>query len=262
MYTLEDLYNRLQSGAQGAKRTGGFAEPQAGPGATGHNLNQLMNIAPMVDDGMGASPTDVAKDKTYWGLTTNDWGSQTGTAYCSTYLALVPKTGQHVCYKYDGTTGTIACPAEGQPGYGQDGFYQWGVKLDISTNRFSEWGSDVVQDNLTGLMWAQDGGIPARDWEDALSYCDTLNLGGHTDWRLPNVKELLTLIDYGNSNPALPTGYNGYFTNIAVASYWSSTTTIHATNQAWAVHFWAGETKMPAKTENHRVLPVRGGNAN
>lgn len=57
----------------------------------------------------------------------------------------------------------------------------------------------TVTDRATGLQWQQaDSGI-AMSWEAALAYADTLTLAGHDDWRLPNVKELQSLVDYARS---------------------------------------------------------------
>ena len=69
---------------------------------------------------------------------------------------------------------------------------------------------DCVTDNLTGLMWAKNANLPngTRTWQGALDYVASMNSGsglcGYHDWRLPNRKELLSLIDYSQYNPALP----------------------------------------------------------
>lgn len=78
MFTLEDLYNRLLSGTAGNKRSGAFTEPTAAPGSTMHNLNEIMNKAPIVD-ALGAVNTQVLTGKKFWGLTSGQWGLQTGT---------------------------------------------------------------------------------------------------------------------------------------------------------------------------------------
>lgn len=78
MFTLEDLYNRLLSGAAGNKRGGAFTEPASGPGSTMHSLNEIMNKAPLVD-AQGAGNTQVLTGKKFWGLTSGQWGMQTGT---------------------------------------------------------------------------------------------------------------------------------------------------------------------------------------
>jgi len=63
-------------------------------------------------------------------------------------------------------------------------------------NDFVDNGDGTVTDLATGLMWQQaDDGI-SRDWEAALAYAENLNLGGYTDWRLPNAKELQSIVDY------------------------------------------------------------------
>jgi hypothetical protein len=75
----------------------------------------------------------------------------------------------------------ISAPTNGQPFYGQDAHYN---------------GNGTITDNVTGLMWQQaDDGI-TRDWENSLSYCEGLSLGGHIDWHLPNAKELHSIVDY------------------------------------------------------------------
>ncbi len=58
---------------------------------------------------------------------------------------------------------------------------------------------ETVSDRATGLMWQQsDDGI-TRNWDDALSYCESLELAGYNDWRLPNAKELQSLVDYSRA---------------------------------------------------------------
>jgi hypothetical protein len=77
-YTLEDIYQRLASGAAGVPET--FKEPSGALGVgTGHTLSETMALAPQVDAG-GAITTEVAAGKTFWGLNENEWGLRTGTA--------------------------------------------------------------------------------------------------------------------------------------------------------------------------------------
>lgn len=80
MYTLEDVYNRLDTGVGGAKRTGGFVEPIEPPASTGRMIDEVVNKLPAADDTEGAVPADVVSGKTFWGLNTKDgkWGLQTG----------------------------------------------------------------------------------------------------------------------------------------------------------------------------------------
>ena len=83
-YTLEDIYNRLNDGTAGAKSA--FTEPGAGPGTgTMHDLNDIMDEAPVADNTDGAVPAEVLTGKKYWSLRTDgsggsSWGLETGTA--------------------------------------------------------------------------------------------------------------------------------------------------------------------------------------
>lgn len=78
MYTLQDLCNRLNTGAAGTLRTGPFAEPSVGPAATMCTLNEIMAAMPTVDAN-GAGVADVLAGKTFWGLLAGGgWGLKTG----------------------------------------------------------------------------------------------------------------------------------------------------------------------------------------
>lgn len=56
--------------------------------------------------------------------------------------------------------------------------------------------ADTVHDQATQLMWQRQDDATPRSWADALAYCDGLTLAGHQDWRLPNAKELHSIVDY------------------------------------------------------------------
>ena len=102
-------------------------------------------------------------------------------------------------------------------------------------NNFVDNGDGTVSDLATGLMWQKaDDGIP-RDWQEALEYAENLELAGYTDWRLPNAKELQSIVDYSRSpqttnSPAIdpvfetteinyPDGSGGHY-----PFFWTSTT--------------------------------------
>ena len=70
---------------------------------------------------------------------------------------------------------------------------------DYGTNEFVDNGDGTVTDNATGLMWMQDDNGAGVLWENALSYAEGLEHAGHTDWRLPNAKELQSIVDYTRS---------------------------------------------------------------
>jgi hypothetical protein len=103
-----------------------------------------------------------------------------------------------------------------------------------------------VTDNLTGLVWTQDAGCGGKkNWSDSVNFCNLLIDGdcglsdGSSigDWRLPNARELHSLIDFGNQYPALPTGHP--FTT-AGGWGWTSTTPLNAPNVAMDVHIDGG----------------------
>ncbi len=98
------------------------------------------------------------------------------------------------------------------------------------TPRFTDNNNGTVTDNLTGLIWTKNSVMAIENWDDALSFANSLASGtaGLTDgsqagdWRLPNVRELLSLLDYGRESPALPA--DNPFENLTGMWYWSSTT--------------------------------------
>ena len=68
--------------------------------------------------------------------------------------------------------------------------------------------TNVVLDNLTGLMWTRNANLGgSRTWTNSITYCEALTNGGYEDWRLPSVRELQSLMDYGRDTPALPPGH-------------------------------------------------------
>lgn len=247
MYTLQQIYDRLDIGAAGSKMTA-FTEPASGPGSgTMRTLDEVMGKAPAVDAANGATAADVASGKTFWGLTSGQWGLQTGTGSLgNTYNAAVPKTGQTTSYAT-----------------GDDGDLERGVAWP--STRFTDTGNGTVVDNLTGLIWLKNANcFGLQTWANALSAANTLNSGecGLTDgsaegaWRLPNVREQQSLIDHGRWNRALPSGHP--FTGVQGYSYWTSTTHASNTLAAWLVFLEGGDVSYHAKTATYHVWPVRG----
>ncbi len=70
---------------------------------------------------------------------------------------------------------------------------------DYGINNFVENDDGTISDLATGLMWQQADDGQTRNWEDSLSYAEGLEYAGYDDWRLPNAKELQSIIDYTNS---------------------------------------------------------------
>jgi hypothetical protein len=126
---------------------------------------------------------------------------------------------------------------------------------------FSRDGDGVVTDNTTGLQWQDDINI-TKNWEDAIDYCETLTLGTHTDWRLPNFNELYSIVDRSKINPAI----EAIFQNVVLDHYWSSTTQISSKRNAWSINFVDGSDQQSDKYKmnndkfnNYNVRCVRVG---
>ena len=108
-----------------------------------------------------------------------------------------------------------------------DGYYKMGAAWPIP--RFTDNGDGTITDNLTGLMWDQDGHrFGQRKWADALSDISSLSLAGQTDWRLPNIVEIRSLINWKENDSAVWLGNQG-FLNVQSSPdtinyyYWTST---------------------------------------
>lgn len=161
-----------------------------------------------------------------------------------------------------GTGAAISLPRTGQTdsrALGDDGDLQMGVAW--SRPRFTA-GTDVVTDNLTGLMWQKAPScIYATDqktWVDALNYCNDLELGGFTDWRLPNHKELLSLRDYSQSAIFPWLNSQGFVCDPETNnSFWTSTAGNY-TDSAWSVGMWLGTNYSSPKTSLCYIWAVRG----
>lgn len=61
-----------------------------------------------------------------------------------------------------------------------------GATKDLSTS-FTDNGNGTATDNKTGLIWQRAQGGSLSNFETAVAYCNNLELGGRTDWRLPNI---------------------------------------------------------------------------
>jgi murein DD-endopeptidase MepM/ murein hydrolase activator NlpD len=121
---------------------------------------------------------------------------------------------------------------------------------------FRDNGDGTITDMTTGLMWQQTE-TEAMTWEKALAYCQMLNLGGYGDWRLPNIRELLSLVDESRIQPAISTTF---FSGCRPSIYWSSTTQTEHPAFAWYVDFKEGSVPSGTyKGRSHYVRAVRAG---
>lgn len=189
----------------------------------------------------------------------------------------LPATGQTTSYtanKKDNIVAAVAVP--------DDGAVQAGASLSFTDN-----GDGTITDNNTGLMWEKkgdNGGLHDKDngyyWsgtgtqETVWDWLDDVNaeggtgFAGYNDWRIPNAKELQTLVHFESASPMTP----AVFHNNCVAgasvltgscttagAYWSSTTWARSTGMAWGVNFYEGLLYPYDKASAPRVRAVRGG---
>jgi len=131
--------------------------------------------------------------------------------------------------------------------------------------------SDVVSDKITNLMWArcelgfrwsnslqceEDGNTTSKfNWEDALTAVETANTAtflGYSDWRLPNIKELGSIVEYKCAKPAIN---SEIFSGARSASVWTNTPTDSST--VWFVSFFYGSVGAASINESNYVRLVR-----
>ncbi len=184
-------------------------------------------------------------------------GESTSSTENSGVPAPVAKTGQSVIHST-----------------GDDGELKNGVVWP--NPRFTDNSNGTVTDNLTGLIWLKDAmRFGAQEWVNALNMCNNLADDGvgltdgsvPGDWRLPNVKELLSLVHYGFSYPTLPdtAGTDPHtdgdpFINVQSWGYWTSTSAANGDGgRALRVSFSNGDSTSATKGRTLYVWCVRGG---
>jgi len=187
--------------------------------------------------------TSVSKDEQYW---------------ADYYVGTTVEGGSAAAFGVNHGTGHIKAYPAGASG--PMGNYVRAVRGNTyGVNDFVDNGDGTITDNATGLMWQQADSGSGLDWENALAYAETSTLARHNDWRLPNVKELQSIVDYtrspsagdaANLGPAidtdffqiteLPSGTTNYSPDYGY--FWSSTSAYFGTNSpeyyyAWYVAF-------------------------
>ena len=117
--------------------------------------------------------------------------------------------------------------------------------------------SETVITSSAGLMWQDNSEAKntTRKWKEALNYCAKLSLAGHSDWRLPSIKELQSIVDVGRYKPSIQKGFKNVNTSL---SYWSSSVHVSNSKYAWIVSFKSGYTNNDDKTGEYCVRCVRG----
>jgi hypothetical protein len=129
-----------------------------------------------------------------------------------------------------------------------------GLALGTAPEGRFDAGTDTVLDRATGLTWQRAVAPSTYTWATAKTYCESLTLAGYSDWRLPSVRELSTLVDPRTSQPAIE---RTIFPSTPADKFWTATAYAPATGSAWTVVFNDGGVLQYAVGELHYVRCVR-----
>jgi Protein of unknown function (DUF1566) len=177
-----------------------------------------------------------------------------GTA--GSFKSVLPDTGQAVVYATndDGTYTASNSAVCNRAASGSD------------ETAFHDNGDGTIIDYCTNLTWQKcSDGLSGTNcgtgtavfptWSAAISYCNGLSLGGAGTWRLPNINELLSIVNYSTYSPIINVTY---FPATVSNFYWSSSTSAYSTGNAWGVYFDYGNTYGNGKGNGYYVRCVRG----
>ncbi|MDM8537486.1 DUF1566 domain-containing protein [Desulfobacterales bacterium HSG17] len=121
---------------------------------------------------------------------------------------------------------------------------------------------ETVTDTATGLMWQRSESDAVRTWKNALEYCKNMSKNGYNDWRLPTLKELLSIaeIPFINSMAIDERYFPNTLSYYCFKYWWSSTTSIlDIEDNAWCVTFCDSSIGYASKVTTRRVYAIRGG---
>jgi Protein of unknown function (DUF1566) len=241
-YTLDDIYYYLVNGTEGIAGDHSMEPPaDATPGdARFHSLNDIYTQMVGAFDQCDATALDVEGGKKFFCAVAENWGVQTGTRTGGAIIV----TGQRFSFQT-----------------GDDGYYQKGIAYDYVDN-----GDGTITDNATGLMWAKDGlGLGCNNgnpmtWSNAITWAEELVFPTYSDWRIPNIHEMYSLMI--NDHTMIPgLLINETFFPNSQSSYLTSTTHPLYTDYYYYVqfdgHIYRGIKETPGAGFNVRV--VRGG---
>lgn len=161
-------------------------------------------------------------------------------------------TGLSRCYNEDGVP--VDCRDTGQDGEFLPG-------MGWPAERFEKLGDHLVRDLATQLIWTRNS-CPSEyplSWMEGLEFVEQMNRDakyGRGDWRMPNRRELRSLIDHSTKKPALTRGHP--FENLFLGWYWTSTTAAISPAYSWYVHLEGGRMFYGKKDGYFWVWPVCG----
>lgn len=218
---------------------------------------------PAYNDTQSASITATATNSNAT-ITINSNSVTSGSTYTMNNLAVGGNTATIVVTAEDGVTTVTytvtvyrAVPVfkTGQTtsyATGDDGDLEKGVSWPAT--RFTDSGNGTMTDNMTGLVWLKDVSTTTYTWADGITYCDGLTTGG-TDWRMPNVRELRSLVHYGQSTPGTWLNNQG-FVNVQSNYYWAGTISAQSSANSFGVSFNDGSASTVSNVGSRNVWSV------
>lgn len=245
----------------------------SGKDPSGYNGTSTIGLVPFID----TNYFDFAYGDQNAGERIIDAQMASSTLYVGTIM-----TGEEGMFGVNFADGRIkGYPTGPMPGQTEDKqFYVYFVRgnTNYGINNFQDNGDGTVTDNATGLMWTQDDDGNGMVWIDALSYAENSTFAGYNDWRLPNAKELQSIVDYSRApavtnSAAIDPVFNcstitdeGGNTNYPF--YWTGTTHLNfqangqGKNAAYVCFGEAlGWMEMPPGSSNYILLDVHGAGA-
>lgn len=245
----------------------------SGRDPSGYNGTSTEDLVPFID----TTYFDFAYGDVSAGERIIDAQMASSTIYVSTTMG-----GDETMFGVNFADGRIkGYPTGPMPGQTEDKqYYVYYVRGNTSygINDFQDNGNGTITDNATGLMWTQDDDGIGMTWLEALSYAESFEFAGYDDWRLPNVKELQSLLDYTRSpatsnSAAIDTIFNctpitDEGGNQNYSFYWSGTT--HANFQesnsgGYGAYVCFGKglgwMEQPPMSGNYTLLDVHGAGA-
>ncbi len=165
----------------------------------------------------------------------NENGSGNGEVTVGKEFTKILKTGQKASY-YEA----------------DDGTYQIGLDRNFEKD------GSVVVDHTTGLIWQddRDAVVAKKTWYLAVDYCEELNLAGYDNWRLPTVKELMSITDKSKYTSSIDSAFEAVNVENARYKYWTSQTNPNNLSEAYYVDFRYGSYGISNKEFSHFIRCV------
>lgn len=142
------------------------------------------------------------------------------------------------------------------------------IRATAPASRFADNGDGTVTDEASGLQWKRcsegqswdgatcTGEASIQNWQGALQLADAASYAGRSDWRLPNIKELASIVEQACYDPAIDPGI---FPGTPSYVFWSSSPSANYASSAWYVYFYYGYDGYYSKYNGLHVRLVRGG---